>query len=69
VPRKIFDPMGGGENLVASFKIIPLAIYAIRIMESRRMQSVEPVACMREMCTGLGYEREIVHLEDFRVGE
>ena len=30
---------------------------------------MEPVACMREMCTGLGYEGEIVHLEDLRVGE
>jgi hypothetical protein len=41
-------------------------MYIIRIMDLRRMRSVEPVASMREMCTGLGYEREIVHLEDLK---
>jgi hypothetical protein len=44
-----------------------VAIYMIRIMDLR-MKSVEPVASMREMCTGLGYERELVHLEDIKVG-
>jgi hypothetical protein len=36
-----------------------LAVYIIRIIDLR-MRSVEPVASMREMCTGLGYEREIL---------